>query len=594
MAFDEIQNLIINVQGRDDILQLREAIAQEEAALVRSVAAYGAHSAAAKANAQTIQVLQADLKKTEAQVHSTTTNIKGYGQAALTASYAFQDFTSVQGSFSQKLASVQNNLPSLIMQIGGPGMAGLAGAISIVSVGIGMAVPELQKLAKNYGLIGDEASKATSLIAKLEARIKELEKQPVKLGVDLLELDQAKIKLEQLRRDQAAFSALRDGKTTFEKEAGAQFRDNFDEMGKAGIDAKNAIASQIAVEANESSPTLNAIPKVKEDIKAAEDAVANAFDAASRRQAQTQLDQLNARLAQLRKDAPGVFKANREAAEAKTGGLFSGAFAGNDKGAREELLRRLRAAGQDQLANALEVSTPEEMERLNDIDNAFQHSEDAWAGGGKINRQRRLDVERRVRIQKQEEADRLHNEAIGVNAAPLPGDQVRVFPGGGVPGRAGGGAGGAGGEAEASGLPASIPALGQRPKPQTIEARTALRARLTREAREARAFRARVRASNKRVRQSGNGVLAAAAPPRRPAPAADAAPQKDAAQTIQQAQAAQIEFLQMQNLMYAAAMERFQGFFGQASKALQELQARQNAQARRAMQDNDSYLGMGQ
>lgn len=75
------------------------------------------------------------------------------GMGILGASYAFQDFTSVLAtggdrSFMRALSSVQNNIPVLAMALGA-GM-GLAGAVSVVTVGVGLLIENWDKLTGNW------------------------------------------------------------------------------------------------------------------------------------------------------------------------------------------------------------------------------------------------------------------------------------------------------------------------------------------------------------------------------------------------------------------------------------------------------------
>src|SRR4051794_39802712 len=99
---DEIQNLIMNVQGRDQVEALRTAIGQEEDALRKSIAAHGQHDAATKASAEVVRDLQRQLDATQKLVQTSTVNTRGYGQAAMAAGYAVQDFASANGGLAQQ------------------------------------------------------------------------------------------------------------------------------------------------------------------------------------------------------------------------------------------------------------------------------------------------------------------------------------------------------------------------------------------------------------------------------------------------------------------------------------------------------------
>lgn len=101
-------------------------------------------------------------------VEDTTTAHNKMGRGVLQASYAVQDFTSVLqggGGLSRALGSVQNNIPVLLSGLGVG--AGLAGTISLVSVGLGAAIPLISKFAGELGLAAKPADEATAAIERL-------------------------------------------------------------------------------------------------------------------------------------------------------------------------------------------------------------------------------------------------------------------------------------------------------------------------------------------------------------------------------------------------------------------------------------------
>lgn len=79
------------------------------------------------------------------------------GRAMLTASYAVQDFTSVLaggGGLSRALGSVQNNIPGLLSSLGAG--AGLAGVVSVASVGVGILLDQFLRLYASWDGGGTE------------------------------------------------------------------------------------------------------------------------------------------------------------------------------------------------------------------------------------------------------------------------------------------------------------------------------------------------------------------------------------------------------------------------------------------------------
>lgn len=95
--------------------------------------------------------LDEDTRAQEALATTTATTATAHGdmgRGILQASYAVQDFTSSlsggQG-LGRAIGSVQNNIPLLLTSLGVG--AGLAGTISLVSVGLGAVIPLLQSFA---------------------------------------------------------------------------------------------------------------------------------------------------------------------------------------------------------------------------------------------------------------------------------------------------------------------------------------------------------------------------------------------------------------------------------------------------------------
>ncbi len=91
------------------------------------------------------------------------------GRGVLQTSYAVQDFTAVLsggGGLSRALGSVQNNIPVLLEQLGMS--AGLAGTVSLVSVGLGVAIPLLMQFAGAEKEAAGEAKKLAAEVEKLD------------------------------------------------------------------------------------------------------------------------------------------------------------------------------------------------------------------------------------------------------------------------------------------------------------------------------------------------------------------------------------------------------------------------------------------
>jgi hypothetical protein len=97
---------------------------------------------------------------------------KESAQGILRASYAVQDLTAVLsngGGFARALGSVQNNIPGIVASLGMG--AGLAGTISLVSVGIGVLIDNLPKLYAAWS--GGETDNEADRMERLAKAAKE-------------------------------------------------------------------------------------------------------------------------------------------------------------------------------------------------------------------------------------------------------------------------------------------------------------------------------------------------------------------------------------------------------------------------------------
>lgn len=93
-----------------------------------------------------------------------------FGRGLLQASFAVQDFTSVLGTqgLGRAFASVQNNIPLLLASLGTG--AGLAGVLSVVSVGIGLVYENWDKVTGLWkeGETAEEAKRVKDLAKATE------------------------------------------------------------------------------------------------------------------------------------------------------------------------------------------------------------------------------------------------------------------------------------------------------------------------------------------------------------------------------------------------------------------------------------------
>lgn len=309
------------------------------------------------------------LEKLDAAAGKPINKLKGLGQAGLQTGRVIQDFA--QGG----VGGVLNNIEQFTQAIGGgPGMAG---AMTGLGVAIFLVKPYLDDFME--ALNPEKPYRFVTSLSALQDKIKEIEAKPVKLAIDMVELDLAKRQLDELQKNLAAFKAAGEGKTVFEAEAGRQFKENFEQSGQEGAQARDAILKAEVARITATDPQFN---QAKADQAKAAAAIENlkeflASGAATDDQMviamadlETQRKKLQAALDRERQANIGI----NQQASATIGGLFRGAEAGNQPNARADLARRLRAAGAENLARATELSNPEEMQAQEEADAAADAS----------------------------------------------------------------------------------------------------------------------------------------------------------------------------------------------------------------------------
>lgn len=161
---------------------------QVESATDAAVRAAMEQTQAQRALSLALEETSGDMKALETSTVSTHTATGDMGRGILQASYAVQDFTSVlaggQG-LTKALGAVQNNIPVLLTGLGMG--SGMAGAISLVSVGVGALIPLLGSLATaeneatkaidafNAAAARGESNRRKRALARLDKQIADLE-----------------------------------------------------------------------------------------------------------------------------------------------------------------------------------------------------------------------------------------------------------------------------------------------------------------------------------------------------------------------------------------------------------------------------------
>lgn len=142
------------------------------------------------------------IKKSSEELGDTFSSDGRFGRGILQSSYAVQDFTSQLGTrgLAGGLAAVQNNIPGILAGLGAG--AGLAGVISVVSVGAGLLYENWGKVSSIFSSTKEKLPDLTEGMDGLKDSLKDigdqieaLEKQAKNGGLNLFDAE----KLQKLR-----------------------------------------------------------------------------------------------------------------------------------------------------------------------------------------------------------------------------------------------------------------------------------------------------------------------------------------------------------------------------------------------------------
>jgi hypothetical protein len=181
---------------------------------------------------------------------------RSYSQGIQALSYALQDATSVQGSWLQSLNAVQNNIPGILMGLGLE--TGLAAKLSMVAVGLQIAIPLFEKFGPALVEAFQGGETAVSLLDQLEKKVKELEGKKVKIAVDVLELQAAKDQVEAIRTALQEVEKLRKSQEHYEKQSGQAIDELFAEAPGGGKALSESMRTRLVNEQLETDGRLAA------------------------------------------------------------------------------------------------------------------------------------------------------------------------------------------------------------------------------------------------------------------------------------------------------------------------------------------------
>jgi hypothetical protein len=186
-----------------------------------------------------------------------TNKLAGLGQVGLQSGRIVQDFA--QGG----VAGILNNIEGATQALGlGPG---LAGVLTMVGVAAFIAKPHLEALWK--ALNPNAIEPFVDELTKLNGRIKDLEEKKVKVAVDILELDAARDRVNEIKAALAAVAKLENTQAKAEKESGAAIGEILAESPEGGAEVKRKLRAQLAPKAEADSTALREARAREEEAK---------------------------------------------------------------------------------------------------------------------------------------------------------------------------------------------------------------------------------------------------------------------------------------------------------------------------------------
>lgn len=258
----EEQRLIVTVSGKADVDQLTQSLNAEETTLRELIAAKNAglisdaaYESQAKRTTAAILANKDALDRAKTALHSYQQNLTGLG-------YAVNDFFSVSGNLDQRLNAIANNMPMLLSGFGAWGGL-LSGLIPIFA----MVIKNWDYLAEVFGTA---TGKMTDRVETLTERIKELEKQPHKVAVDVMELENAHREVDAIKAGLQQIEQLRKSQAYYEKQSGSQIAETIAEEPGGGKAVEAELSAQLAKTATETSGVIKdaeaRIQKAREDM----------------------------------------------------------------------------------------------------------------------------------------------------------------------------------------------------------------------------------------------------------------------------------------------------------------------------------------
>lgn len=322
-----------------------------------------------------------------------------YGYGILHVSHALQDLQYGTGA-------VLNNIPLMVGAFGGgPGLAGVMMATAVAAQVLSEHI-DVDLKAAFTGII-EPTRIFTGTVDGLNEKIKDLESNPMNFGAAGLEAGAASEKVKELQRAYEAMNAAKEGKTIYEKQAGREVTERFAEEGGRAGEVMSRIQGQYFQELEATSEGLKKqraiIASTTADLADVEAKIKEGGDLDTMAGLAYRRDEiLKARQGAF--DAAGVIRVGTKDQKGKggltgesfgmAGGLLAGAQAGNETEKRNELVRRLRLAGEHGLATDVALANPAEMASQDATEGDFGTSLENMKLGIKVRGEKQARIKR--------------------------------------------------------------------------------------------------------------------------------------------------------------------------------------------------------
>lgn len=315
-----------------------------------------------------------------------------FGSSTLQLSYAFQDLFSQQGDLLRGFMAIQNNMPGIIMSLGGT--AGLAGSIGAVSMATALAMPAVAHFIEQLKLFGSESKEAKTALDRLQERIKEISAQSVKLAVDRIELEAAEAQVKRIKEGMAAFEKAGLVRPEEEREAGQIAATTLAEVPGGEMAARDRLLATMVRRDQERSIIIReaeAKEKVARQRIEELEAPATGFETGYEA---IQIGVLEDQIKKARKSADDARLRIEEAAKVEIGKLLEETERG-DQAALTRLIGLARETGDERMKDLADALADASAERLKQYDEKVREF-DAENEKAKMARELRAMERRRV------------------------------------------------------------------------------------------------------------------------------------------------------------------------------------------------------